>query len=72
MNQALRFLFSAISNTNLSFAFSKYAPIANAREQDMLSLLVHSYSYKFAASELAITMEALRYHIKNIYVINVM
>jgi DNA-binding NarL/FixJ family response regulator len=38
-----------------------------AREHDVLSCLVRGYSYKMASSELNITIETLRYHIKNIY-----
>lgn len=38
-----------------------------AREHDVLSCLVRGYSYKMASSDLNITIETLRYHIKNIY-----
>ncbi len=38
-----------------------------AREHDVLSLLVRGYSYKMAAGEMAVSIETLRYHIKNIY-----
>lgn len=38
-----------------------------AREHDVLSLLVRGYSYKMAAGELHVSIETLRYHIKNIY-----
>lgn len=38
-----------------------------AREHDVLSCLVRGYSYKMAASEMEISIETLRYHIKNIY-----
>lgn len=37
------------------------------REHDALSLLVRGYSYKMAAGEMNISIETLRYHIKNIY-----
>jgi DNA-binding NarL/FixJ family response regulator len=37
------------------------------REHDVLSLLVRGYSYKMAAGELNVSIETLRYHIKNIY-----
>lgn len=37
------------------------------RENDVLSLLVRGYSYKMAAAEINISIETLRYHIKNIY-----
>lgn len=37
------------------------------RENDVLSCLVRGYSYKMAASEMGITIETLRYHIKNVY-----
>ncbi|MBK6701607.1 MAG: response regulator transcription factor [Saprospiraceae bacterium] len=37
------------------------------RENDVLSLLVRGYSYKMAAGEINISIETLRYHIKNIY-----
>ncbi len=37
------------------------------REHDVLSLLVRGYSYKMAAAEMKISIETLRYHIKNIY-----
>jgi DNA-binding NarL/FixJ family response regulator len=37
------------------------------REHDVLSLLVRGYSYKMAASEMEISIETLRYHVKNIY-----
>ncbi|MEO8588407.1 MAG: LuxR C-terminal-related transcriptional regulator, partial [Flavobacteriales bacterium] len=38
-----------------------------AREHDVLSLMVRGHSYKMAAAELAIGVETLRFHIKNIY-----
>lgn len=38
-----------------------------AREHDVLSCLVRGYSYKMAAAELEISLETLRFHIKNIY-----
>lgn len=38
-----------------------------AREHDVLALLVRGHSYKMAAAELAIGVETLRFHIKNIY-----
>lgn len=38
-----------------------------AREHDVLSCLVRGYSYKMAAAELEISIETLRFHIKNIY-----
>jgi DNA-binding NarL/FixJ family response regulator len=37
------------------------------REHDVLSLLVRGFSYKMAASEMEISIETLRYHVKNIY-----
>lgn len=37
------------------------------REHDVLSFLVRGYSYKMAASEMQISIETLRYHVKNIY-----
>lgn len=37
------------------------------REHDVLSLLVRGYSYKMAAGEMNVSIETLRYHIKNIY-----
>ena len=38
-----------------------------AREHDVLSFLVRGYSYKMAAGEMKVSIETLRYHIKNIY-----
>lgn len=38
-----------------------------AREHDVLSCLVRGYSYKMAAAELEVSIETLRFHIKNIY-----
>jgi DNA-binding NarL/FixJ family response regulator len=38
-----------------------------AREHDVLSCLVRGYSYKLAAAELEVSIETLRFHIKNIY-----
>lgn len=38
-----------------------------AREHDVLSCLVRGYSYKMAATELDISIETLRFHVKNIY-----
>ena len=37
------------------------------REHDVLSFLVRGYSYKMAAGEMKVSIETLRYHIKNIY-----
>ncbi len=37
------------------------------REHDVLSLLVRGFSYKMAASEMQISIETFRFHIKNIY-----
>jgi DNA-binding NarL/FixJ family response regulator len=37
------------------------------REHDVLSLLVRGYSYKMVASELEISIETIRYHVKHIY-----
>lgn len=37
------------------------------REHDVLSFLVRGYSYKMAATEMKVSIETLRYHIKNIY-----
>lgn len=39
-----------------------------AREHDVLSCLVRGYSYKMAATELDISIETLRFHVKNIYI----
>ena len=38
-----------------------------AREQQILQLLMQGYSYKMIASELAISIETVRTHIKRIY-----
>jgi DNA-binding NarL/FixJ family response regulator len=38
-----------------------------AREQEVLSFLVRGYSYKMAAAEMNISIETLRFHIKNMY-----
>ena len=38
-----------------------------AREQDVLTLLVRGFSYKMISSELDISMETVRTHIKNTY-----
>ena len=38
-----------------------------AREHDVLSCLVRGYSYKMAAAELEVSIETLRFRIKNIY-----
>ncbi|MBL7771708.1 MAG: response regulator transcription factor [Chitinophagaceae bacterium] len=38
-----------------------------SREHDVLSLLVRGFSYKMAAVELEISIETLRFHIKNMY-----
>jgi DNA-binding NarL/FixJ family response regulator len=38
-----------------------------SREHDVLSCLVRGYSYKMAAAELEVSIETLRFHIKNIY-----
>lgn len=37
------------------------------REHDVLSFLVRGYSYKMAAGEMKISIETIRYHIKNVY-----
>lgn len=37
------------------------------REHDVLSCLVRGYSYKMAANEMNISIETLRFHVKNIY-----
>lgn len=37
------------------------------REHDVLSFLVRGYSYKMAAGEMNVSIETLRYHIKNVY-----
>ena len=37
------------------------------REHDVLSFLVRGYSYKMAAGEMNISIETLRYHVKNVY-----
>lgn len=37
------------------------------REHDVLSFLVRGYSYKMAAGEMNVSIETLRYHVKNIY-----
>ncbi|MBL0053374.1 MAG: response regulator transcription factor [Bacteroidetes bacterium] len=38
------------------------------RENQVLSFLVRGYSYKMASSEMDVSLETFRYHIKNIYV----
>jgi DNA-binding NarL/FixJ family response regulator len=38
-----------------------------AREHEVLSFLVRGYSYKMAAAEMNISIETLRFHIKNMY-----
>lgn len=37
------------------------------KEHDVLSYLVRGYSYKMIASEMKISIETIRYHVKNIY-----
>ena len=37
------------------------------REHDVISFLVRGYSYKMAAGEMKVSIETLRFHIKNIY-----
>jgi len=49
------------------FKKSEELQTLTAREHDVLSLLVRGHSYKMAAAELAIGVETLRFHIKNIY-----
>lgn len=49
------------------FQKSEELQTLTAREHEVLSLLVRGYSYKMAAGELAISIETLRFHIKNIY-----
>lgn len=39
----------------------------SARELDVLKLLVNGYSYKMVASELFISLDTVRSHIKNVY-----
>ena len=52
-----------------SHPFQKSAELQTltAREHDVISLLVRGYSYKMAAGEMKVSIETLRYHIKNIY-----
>jgi DNA-binding NarL/FixJ family response regulator len=49
--------------------FQKSADIQSLtpREHDVLSFLVRGYSYKMAAGEMNVSIETLRFHIKNIY-----
>jgi DNA-binding NarL/FixJ family response regulator len=49
------------------FKHSEELQTLTSREHDTLSLLVRGYSYKMAAAEMNITIETLRYHIKNVY-----
>jgi DNA-binding NarL/FixJ family response regulator len=50
------------------FMNNKEIQTLTGREHDVLSLLVRGYSYKMASAELQISIETLRYHIKNIYI----
>ncbi|MBK8846035.1 MAG: response regulator transcription factor [Bacteroidetes bacterium] len=49
------------------FMHSKELERLTSREHDVLSLLVRGYSYKMASAELQISIETLRYHVKNVY-----
>jgi len=53
------------------FKLNHADPTANfdlsARELDVLKLLVNGYSYKMVASELFISLDTVRSHIKNVY-----
>ncbi len=49
------------------FALADELQTLTSREHDTLSLLVRGYSYKMAAAEMHITLDTLRYHIKNVY-----
>ncbi|GAA0535128.1 hypothetical protein GCM10009415_15950 [Chitinophaga japonensis] len=44
-----------------------YEALLSGREQDILRRLVHGGSYKMIASELDISVETVRHHIKNLY-----
>jgi len=44
-----------------------YDALLSGREQDILRRLVHGGSYKMIASELDISVETVRHHIKNLY-----
>ncbi|HRU60229.1 MAG TPA: response regulator transcription factor [Bacteroidia bacterium] len=50
------------------FRHAKELQTLTPREHDVLSCLVRGYSYKMAAAELDVSIETLRFHIKNIYV----
>lgn len=50
------------------FQKSEELQTLTAREHDVLSFLVRGYSYKMAAGEMNVSIETLRYHIKNIYI----
>jgi len=52
---------------SLPFQRSEDLQKLTPREHDVLSLLVRGFSYKMAAGEMSISIETLRYHIKNIY-----
>ncbi len=49
------------------FRHAKELQTLTSREHDVLSCLVRGYSYKMAADELGVSIETLRFHIKNIY-----
>lgn len=49
------------------FQKSEELQTLTSREHDVLSCLVRGFSYKMAAAELEISIETLRFHIKNIY-----
>jgi len=53
--------------------FREYAPLKDAhqslseREKEVLALLTRGFSYKMIAAECAISLDTVRFHIKNIY-----
>ncbi len=51
----------------LPFQHKKDLLLLTAREQDVLTLLVRGFSYKMIASDLKISLETVRSHIKKIY-----
>lgn len=56
-----------LSLFSLPYQNKKDMHLLTAREQDVLTLLVRGFSYKMISSELAIGLETVRSHIKNIY-----
>ena len=52
-----------------STPFSKQQDLETltSREHDVLNLLVKGYSYKMIAADLQLSMETIRFHVKNIY-----